>query len=457
MSTMRLTDDAIRAALTPAVDVRAPAGLADEIQAAIETTPQRRRAILAWPASRRLSLVLQLVLVGLLLLALVGVLLLAGSHRPPVPGLVSTYHGGPERTGVMPGPGPTGSPKREWEAAVKGPIGAWSPAVVDGTVYTGDESGYVSAIAETTGVLRWQVDVGAPINSGVSIVSGLLLVGDDNGVIHALDVTRQGAQVWTYQAGGPVHSSAAVVEDVAYFGSLDGHLYALDVATGKLRWPAPIATPGPISRAIAVANGVIYAGSGNGAGSGPGMLGAYDTKTGALLWSVPLEPGNTSTPTIVDGRVFVAGGLDSTTSTSHHLYAFDAATGRPAWAVPLAAPSGKAILLGAVTGGQVFAPSVDGLLYVVDASTGSLAWTRPIGASLSPNAGFVAGLLYITSDDRKVHAIDISTHAELWAFAVTGTPSAPAVIDGRIIVGTSLGKVVSIVGSGDPSGSATAP
>ncbi len=43
MSTsMRLTDDAIRAALTPAADVRAPAGLADGIRAS-DRTPQRRR------------------------------------------------------------------------------------------------------------------------------------------------------------------------------------------------------------------------------------------------------------------------------------------------------------------------------------------------------------------------------------------------------------------------------
>ncbi len=152
----------------------------------------------------------------------------------------------------------------------------------------------------------------------------------------------------------------------------------------------------------------------------------------------------------------MTGGLDSTTSTSHHLYAFDASTGHAAWAVPLAAPSGRALLLGAVADGQVFAPSADGLLYVVDASTGSLVWTRRIGASQSPNAGFVAGVMYVTSDDRRVHAIDVTTRAELWTFAVTGTPSAPAVIDGRVIVGTSLGKVVSIVGSGDPSGSGTA-
>jgi outer membrane protein assembly factor BamB len=100
-------------------------------------------------------------------------------------------------------------------------------------VDVGDQSGFVSAIDEATGTLRWQKDVGAAINSGVSVADGLLIVGDDNGVIHALDTTAQGLERWTYQAGGPVHSSAAIIDGVAYLGSLDGQLYALDVA-----WPS---------------------------------------------------------------------------------------------------------------------------------------------------------------------------------------------------------------------------
>jgi outer membrane protein assembly factor BamB len=460
MSTsMRLTDDAIRAALTPAAEVRAPAGLADGIRLAIDATPQRRRAIIRWTPSRETRLVLQLVAVGLLLLALLGAILLVGSRRSTPPGLpsVSTYHGGPERTGIMPGPGPAAPARLEWATSVKGPMGAWSPAVADGVVYVGDQSGFVSAIDEATGTLRWQKDVGAAINSGVSVADGLLIVGDDNGVIHALDTTAQGLERWTYQAGGPVHSSAAIIDGVANLGSLDGHLYALDVATGHLRWPAPVATAGPVSRAIAVADGLIFAGSGGAVATAAGTLAAYDAATGVLRWSAPLEPGNASTPTVADGRVFVAGGLDQSAAGAHDLYAFDAATGGPAWAAPFTAPTGKTVLIAAVADGQVFAGGTDGTLYVLDAATGMLAWTLPIQATQSPNGGFVDGVLYITSDDRKVHAIDVANHAESWAFAVTGTPGSPAIVDGRILVGTSLGKVVSVAGSSPPPGAGTSP
>ncbi len=71
--------------------------------------------------------------------------------------------------------------------------------------------------------------------------------------------------------------------------------------------------------------------------------------------------------------------------------------------------------------------------------------------------GIVGGVFYAASDDRKIHAIDIASHTETWSTAVKGAPSAPAIVDGRIIVGTSLGQVVSIVGTRQPSGASTTP
>jgi hypothetical protein len=49
-----------------------------------------------------------------------------------------------------------------------------------------------------------------------------------------------------------------------------------------------------------------------------------------------------------------------------------------------------------------------------------------------------------------VSSLAAQTGAERWRIAVTGTPTTPAVIDGRVIVGTSLGKVVTIGGTDVP-------
>jgi outer membrane protein assembly factor BamB len=96
-------------------------------------------------------------------------------------------------------------------------------------------------------------------------------------------------------------------------------------------------------------------------------------------------------------------------------------------------------------------PIRPGTMYVLDAATGGLRWTAPIGSTQSPSAGVVGGAIYVTSDDRKIHAFDIATQAELWPpFAVGGTPGSPAIVDGRIIVGTSFGEVISMAGGGAP-------
>ena len=93
----------IRLALTPSADVQAPADLNDSIYREIIRTPQRRGLIrlgrLGWlPAPSPLVATL-----ALLALLIVG-LLIAVLSRPAAPPVLAMYHGGPDRTGVMPGP-----------------------------------------------------------------------------------------------------------------------------------------------------------------------------------------------------------------------------------------------------------------------------------------------------------------------------------------------------------------
>ena len=107
---------------------------------------------------------LRLAVVGLLLLGLLAaaLLLVGGGQRRLRAAVRHQYRGGPERTPSCLARDPSGTPRVEWSVGVKGPVGAWSPAVQDGMVYIGDQSGFVSAIDERTRRDRWQHDVGAP-------------------------------------------------------------------------------------------------------------------------------------------------------------------------------------------------------------------------------------------------------------------------------------------------------
>src|SRR5438105_2253512 len=104
--TMNDRDALIRLAIAPPADAGAPAGLAEAIHDELVRTPQRRGLVRFGrfgylPALSPAAL-------ALLALSLLGAaLLIAALARPPAP-VLTTYHGGPDRTGVMPGPGPMG-------------------------------------------------------------------------------------------------------------------------------------------------------------------------------------------------------------------------------------------------------------------------------------------------------------------------------------------------------------
>lgn len=451
MNTMRLTDNTIRAALEIDPEISAPFDLSSDIRAAIETTPQRRAPW--WVRSRRGRLVALGLVLALLVLALAATIIVVGSmtSRPGPLSSILSFHGGPARTGVMPGPGPSGTPVRCWPAvALTGPASTFvEPAVADGTIYAADASGTVSAIAEATGRLIWRNSGHLrPINSSPALSGAVIVVGSDDGNLSALD-RATGSLLWAVPTGGPLRSPPTIVDGVAYFGSDDGRLYAIDVATHAQRW-APVQTGGPVDRAVSTADGLIFAGSG---GATNATVDAYDLRTGRPVWSAPQPagPGQVSTSSVDGGRVFVAGGLDA--RGAHRLYAFDEHTGALVWPTPFATPSGADVFVGAVSSGVVYAVSFDHAVYALDAATGKPVWSRPfVTGGRNGSVGAVAdGTLYVAADDGWLYAIDATAGTERWRFRVGGGSAAPSVIDGRVILATSLGQVVCVTGSAGPS------
>ena len=362
-----LTDDAIRTALSVDTDVRAPAGLSAAIRDRVEVTPQRRQpwsTAMRSPSSR---VVLRLALMAGLLLVLLGTLLLIGALRP-APAAVPTYSGGPARNGLMPGPAPRGMPVLEW-AIPSGPVGPWSPAVVDGVVYQADGRGTVMAVDAGTGDTNWQISLGAPANSGVTVADGLVLVGDVDGVLHAL-ASVDGVEQWRYDAGDRMPGPPAVTGGIAYVGTSAGWLHAVAIATGTSAWPASVMTAGPVGRSLAALDGAVYVGSAGLTSTDAGTLAAYDADTGEQRWSVPLQPGSPSSPAVSEGIVLVVAGLDGGAGKPS-LAAFDAITGAPAWPEPYVSPTGDDLYIAAVADGRAYAVSSGGSLSALDLADGS--------------------------------------------------------------------------------------
>ena len=81
----------------------------------------------------------------------------------------------------------------------------------------------------------WAVDLGKPIKAGAAIAESRVFVGDDTGVVHALELAT-GKELWTYKTQGGIEATPLVLDGVVFIGSSDANLYALDAANGSLKW-----------------------------------------------------------------------------------------------------------------------------------------------------------------------------------------------------------------------------
>jgi outer membrane protein assembly factor BamB/class 3 adenylate cyclase len=355
----------------------------------------------------------------------------------PPPSSLTMYHGGPDRTGVMPGPGPTGKPAIAWDVPRSGAIPFnIMPLVARGRVIVADASGTLAALDEEAGTELWSVGLGSTTRSSPALVDGLVVAASDAGTLVGVGLT-DGIIRWQKSLGGGAISASLLVADGGlYVGSESGSLYKVDSKTGEQVWSVNVG--GPITRGPAYADGVIYVGATG------GRFSAIDVSTHGERWRVELGPGQVGTPTVGDGRVYVGRGLLATVPP-HDLVALDVRDGSVPWS--FASPTGQQVYAGGLANGVVYGVSEDGNLYALDAATGDRQWTAETDGSIGTLAGLVENVVYVSSSDQTVRAFDATTGEELWRVDVQGTPTMPAVIDGRVIVGTSLGRVIAIGGS----------
>jgi outer membrane protein assembly factor BamB len=163
---------------------------------------------------------------------------------------------------------------------------------------------------------------------------------------------------WTAFHNLPTHTGINPYENV---------LSPTNVGKLDTSWSA---TTGSSISSPAVANGVVYVGSGY-------DLYAFNAQTGAQLWSAPTGYIIESSPAVANNVVYVG-------SDDDHLYAFNAQTGAQLWSTltgNIISPSP------AVANGMVYVSSADGYLYAYALPPGDQLKppARPNPASLKPN------------------------------------------------------------------------
>ena len=362
-------------------------------------------------------------------LSMLGAPAIAGDRAGDIP----AYRGDAARTGMMPGPGPSGTPEVVWSFQSGAPI-ASQVAVVGDAVFLVTVTGSVHALEITTGTELWRADLGVPSKGGPSVSDGLVIVVSGDGVV-ALD-SRDGSIAWSSTATGPVSGTPAVVDDMVFAASEDGMASALEIGTGDTVWQVDlgIATANSVAADPSVGIAVL--------GGREGVAVAVELDSGRVRWRYDTDDSaRIGTPTIGNGLVYLAT-LEGGGPGTRHIHALDAVTGERAWVMD--SPGDAPAFAPALFRRRAFISSEDGSVTAVDARSGALLWRYGASGVVETVAAVADDTVYIATNDGQALALDAATGTERWHVPIEGIPYGVAVTGGLVLVGTTAGMLYAI-------------
>lgn len=233
--------------------------------------------------------------------------------------------------------------RQRWKVAIDY-AGESSPTVVEGIVYVASKKNRLYALDAATGEQHWSYKTNGLIFGSPSVVNDLVIIGGDEGALFALD-RASGHLVWKANLGSGIYSTVAIAGDRVFVTTRDRTTVALDLASGKERWSYPVGG----SASPAVANGVVYIGSDDGA------IYAIDAEAGGdPIWLFATGSAGGGSPIVVGDRIYLSAGATIT--------ALNRETGTVAWQYP----AGEEITTDLVVlDGYLFAGDEHGYFYAI--------------------------------------------------------------------------------------------
>ena len=291
--------------------------------------------------------------------------------------------------------------------------------------------------------LKWSLDLSASGVTSISyplIAQGLVFVtttteNNYGTTVMALD-ENSGATVWSTAISGTYYfANAAYDSGKVFVVNFDGLMMAFDAATGNLLWSVSLPGQYAFTSPPTATNGIVFTG---GAGAG-GTAYAVDETNGAVLWTMPVQNGDHSSPAVTQGNVFVSYACPQS-------YAFNAATGQQLWNYSSCYEGGGGATP-VVHAGQVYVrddycDQTSGL--VLDASTGTVT-----GGFNSDRPPAFIGNLALYFQSGTLVGVDIPSGQQLWSFAGDGgLTSAPVIANETIYIGSNAGTLYGLNTSG---------
>jgi outer membrane protein assembly factor BamB len=322
--------------------------------------------------------------------------------------------------------------------------------------------------------LAWTFAAGKPIKGGAAIVGGRVFVGDDDGMVHAVEFAT-GKEIWKFKTEASIEATPLVLHDVVYLGSSDGNLYALEAATGKLKWKYETGDK--------VLGGANHAKNPNGDGEWL-LIGSYDTNlhcvdaaTGKAVWTHATDNYINGSPAIFSTGEIVFGGCDSfihvlQLSDGKELRQIDSEAyiassvaimdglgyvgnyGNLVLAFDPNGPKGSEVKWkyrdrsfpyfssAAVTADRVVIGGRDKRLHCIDRATGNGVWKFDARGQVDSSPIICGDAIVVGCEDGRLYCVNLADGKERWEYEIGAAVTAsPAAADGLVIVGAEDGNL----------------
>ena len=206
----------------------------------------------------------------------------------------------------------------------------------------------------------------------------------------------------------------------AYLPLKGGRLVAIDLQSGRVRWTSELAT----AWAPSVDVGLVVV-------AGDELLTALDPATGRTLWRVPMAGGFSAPPIAAGGWVIGA-------PASGDVISVRAADGQVLWTRRLGS---SARVRPALNADGVYVSLEDGRVVALDLTSGEPRWERSLGGK--PGELLVLDdRLFVGADDKWFYSLKIGDGGERWKKRIGGRPAGPAAVDAKRVYYVALDNIL---------------
>lgn len=291
--------------------------------------------------------------------------------------------------------------------------------------------GVAEVAAPAKAELTWTYNAGKPVKAAAAIANGRAFFGDDNGVIHAVELAT-GKVAWTFKTEGPIEATPLVLDGTVFLGSSDANIYALNGADGTVKWK--------YATGDKVLGGANYVKNPKGAGNLL-LIGSYDSNlhcidaaTGKAIWTHATDNYINGTPALLPTGEVLFGGCDS------YIHVLSLADGKEVRQIESDAYIASSV---AVRDGIGYVGNYGNLVIAFDPKSGEVKWKyRDRNFPYFSSAAVTADRVIIGGRDKRLHAIDRATGKSVWTFQTRGqVDSSPVVMGDAVIVGSQDGRL----------------